>query len=261
MVAALPYLRVDAADQQQHAAVLKQCVNTVVQEYIQTMLDSVDAVVKEEEEDPLEDAGSLKEAMDRLPILARLQYRDVAAFLQNMFDTALGMFEQITNTPPQQLESQWEQVQIVQGKLTWLVQITAAIINLSQSGQESQKSQNELLYDGSLCRSVFKLVELLNHWLKCEGRADVKLEQAVLLFFTNFKKQYLNEGVLVSSGRRKSAAITTVPGGSPVHPMLSYALSGSGNKSSEDMDSKTENTTIFEAIRSDLDANAYVASL
>ena len=45
MVAALPYLRMDATDQQRHAQVLKQCVNNVVQAYIQIMLGSVEAVV------------------------------------------------------------------------------------------------------------------------------------------------------------------------------------------------------------------------
>ena len=69
MVAALPYLRADATDCQRQAQTLRNCVLQVVESYIKTMLDSVDIVVRSEGgvDDPLEDEGSLKEQMDRLP--------------------------------------------------------------------------------------------------------------------------------------------------------------------------------------------------
>ena len=42
----------------------------------QTMLDSVDVVVQSDGmvDDPLDDEGSLKEAMDRFPVIARVSY-------------------------------------------------------------------------------------------------------------------------------------------------------------------------------------------
>ena len=45
LVAALPYLRADSMDSQRQSQTLRQCVLQVVESYIKTMLDSVDAVV------------------------------------------------------------------------------------------------------------------------------------------------------------------------------------------------------------------------
>ena len=50
----------------------------VVESYIKTMLDSVDVVVSSNGsvEDPLDDEGSLKEQMERLPVISRLKIFD-----------------------------------------------------------------------------------------------------------------------------------------------------------------------------------------
>ena len=107
MVAALPYLRADATDSQRQAQTLRQCVLSVVESYIKTMLDSVDVVVAADGgvDDPLEDEGSLKEQMDRLPVLARLQYEDVAQYLLSLFEQALGQYDQLINSPSMQSPS------------------------------------------------------------------------------------------------------------------------------------------------------------
>ena len=53
----------------------------VTQAYINTVLESVDVCCRDEDEDPLDDEGSLKEQMDRLPVIARLQYETIAQLL------------------------------------------------------------------------------------------------------------------------------------------------------------------------------------
>jgi exportin-7 len=74
MVAALPYLR--SQDSTGQADMLRNCVQQIVEAYTQTMLDSVDVVVQSDGmvDDPLDDEGSLKEAMDRFPVIARVSY-------------------------------------------------------------------------------------------------------------------------------------------------------------------------------------------
>ena len=57
LVAALPYLRTDGTETQRQAQILRQCVLSVCESYIKTMLDSVDIVVASDGgvDDPLDD--------------------------------------------------------------------------------------------------------------------------------------------------------------------------------------------------------------
>ena len=86
---------------------MRQCVLSVVESYIKTMLDSVDVVVASDGsvDDPLDDEGSLKEQMDRLPVIARLQYEDVAQYLLSLFEQALSQYDQLINLPSMQSPS------------------------------------------------------------------------------------------------------------------------------------------------------------
>lgn len=224
LVAALPYLRADAADSQRQAQTLKNCVLQVVQSYIKTMLDSVEAVVVNGAEDPLEDEGSLREQMDRLPGIARLQYDTVAQFLLTSFESILAMYEQGIKLPrTSQVE---QQLEICEGRLAWLTYMVAAVID-SQSTSDTKRGQTDLVWDGRLSRCVYQLIQLIDFRLNNtngKGKCDEKLEVAILNFFKSFKKVYLLENM--SSLTAPSSVY--VPGGSPAHPLLSLALAYGG---------------------------------
>jgi exportin-7 len=165
MVAALPYLRADAVDSQRQAQTLRSCVLEVVERYIKTMIDSVDIVVESDGavEDPLDDEGSLKEQMDRLPVIARLQYDVVAQYLLAMFEQTLSAYEVYVKTaynsaPTQQLT---KQLLIQEGRMTWLTYMVASVIG-AQSTPDPRKGQGDLLWDGHLSRCVFQLVQLVD---------------------------------------------------------------------------------------------------
>lgn len=232
LVAALPYLRADAAESQRQAQTLRQCVLKVVQSYIQTMLDSVDLVIASDGsiDDPLEDEGSLREQMDRLPVIARLQYETVAQYLLTVFEQTFAHYEQgiKMQATPQVLR----QLQVCEGRMTWLTYMTAAVID-SQSTSDTRRGQNEMVWDGRLSRCVFQLIQLIDFRLNNsngQAKCDTKLEVAILNFFKSFKKVYLIENMNSSS-----ASSLVVPGGSPAHPLLSLALSY--NARGEDKDS------------------------
>lgn len=236
LVAALPYLRADANDTQRQAQTLRTCVLQVVESYIKTMLDSVEVVVRSDGaiEDPLEDEGSLKEQMERLPVIARLQYDTVAQFLLQMFEQSLTLYEQcigISNNP--QLS---QQIEILEGRMTWLTYMVAAVID-SQSSSDSRRGQSELVSDGRLSRFIFQLIQIVDFRLNNSGgqaKCDEKLEIALLNFFKSFKKVYLHDGV----GMPAPVTNLVVPGGMPAHPLLSLALSGySGAARAEEKDS------------------------
>ena len=228
LVAALPYLRSDVTDSQRQSQTLRQCVLQVVEAYIKTMLDSVDIVVASDGgiDDPLDDEGSLKEQMERLPVIARLQYETVAQYLLSMFEQALTLYEQgismVTNTPQLQ-----QQLLILEGRMTWLVYMVASVID-AQANTDPRKGQSELLWDGRLSRCVFQLIQMLDFRLNKtagQGKCQPKLEIALLNYFRSFKKVYLHN----NTSNTSSMGVCTVPGGSPAHPLLSLALSYAGS--------------------------------
>ena len=261
LVAALPYLRNDnVSDTQGHSQMLKQCVTTVVQNYIQTMLNSVEHVIAMDGgvDDPLEDEGSLREAMDRLPGIAKLQYESIALYLRNNFERLISDFEQAMNMTPDQARQQEKAVAVMEGQLTWLVQITSAVIGVQGGSDSSKKNSTELGWDGQLCRCIFTLIELLDRRVaQSKIRADSKLEVAILAFFKNFKKVYMNDMVVSQAGAGggyRLSGTASVPGGSPAHPLLSLALSGSRSSVNEDNEEK-DSVTIFEAMGRGIDIN------
>ena len=267
MVAALPYLRNDDRTPSNgiQAQTLKACVNTVVQAYIKTMLDSVQVVVAEQGavDDPLDDEGSLHEALDRLPGIARLQYDTISQYLSATFNEMLSHYEAIVRMSAQERGATSQQVQVVIGKLTWLVHIVAAILGTVVVG-DPVKSMNELLADGALCRCVFQLLDLSSKHLSAHGAesGDTKLESALLQFLKAFKKSYMNDYVASSTQSAPASTIVSpVPGGTPAHPLLKIALSSSGLGSNNDQEEKDPSeTTIFDAIGQGVDI-AFIMSV
>jgi exportin-7 len=236
LVAALPYLRADAAESQRQAQTLRSCVLRVTQSYIQTMLDSAQVVVEGDGsvDDPLDDEGSLREQMDRLPGIARLQFESVAQFLLSAFEQTLSLYEPLlsqTMLATSVTGVQKQQIAVCELRLSWLVHMVSACVD-SQGTSETRRAQSEMVWDGRLSRLVFQLVTLLDARMvqsQGRGRCDIKLETAILVFFKSFKKVYLLESSV-------SAAVA-IPGGSPAHPLLSLALSSyrSEEKDSSDV--------------------------
>jgi exportin-7 len=240
LVAALPYLRSDANDSQRQAQTLRQCVLQVVESYIKSMLDSVEIVLTSDGgiEDPLDDEGSLKEQMDRLPVIARLQYDTVAQYLITLFEQVLGHYQEGLLLPPSPTVTL--QIRALEGRMTWLTYMVGAIIG-AQTAADPRKNQGELLWDGRLSRCVFQLVQTIDYRLNSsvgKSKCDDKLEIAILAYFRSFKKSYMLDTVNAPAG------MGVVPGGSPAHPLLSLALSyspgvggGDGKDGSADVNS------------------------
>lgn len=289
LVAALPYLRADVPDSQKQANILKQINLTVVQNYIKTMLDSVEVVINSDGdvEDPLDDEGSLKEQMERLPVIARLQYDIIAQYLVSSFEQALAFYHQcmvviyknasvntaiLSNLPTNpgilsnisNLNSAQivNQIQILEGRMTWLVYMIAAVIDNNTSSTVSpasdlRKNQNELMWDGRLSRCVFQLITILEYKTQHPGlnpmhhnvhqqiQHNDKLEISILNFFRAFKKMYLLDSMVTSSSSSTMAVNRLiVPGGSPAHPLLSLVLSDS----SRVVEKESEIANIYDAM-------------
>eukprot|EP00934_Nitzschia_sp_Nitz4_P008361 Nitzschia sp. Nitz4//scaffold85_size83877//26190//29710//NITZ4_005223-RA/size83877-augustus-gene-0.148-mRNA-1//1//CDS//3329559119//8351//frame0 len=199
LVAAVPYVRPDTGAQG-HVQHLEKQVLTVLETYIESMLGSVEAVLRSDGalENPLDDDGSLKEQMDRLPVICRFQYSSVAQMILNKFDPLLARYQEMigrmgsnpTSSAPSDIQ---EQMAIMEGQLTWLTYMVGAIVG-GHSWSSAHMGEGEETIDASLSRRALQLSQYLDYRLTSSngvGRADPQLEMALLYYFQNFRRVYM----------------------------------------------------------------------
>mmetsp|Transcript_8389 Transcript_8389/g.12050 ORF Transcript_8389/g.12050 Transcript_8389/m.12050 type:complete len:1106 (+) Transcript_8389:82-3399(+) len=199
LVAAVPYVRPDSGAKG-HVQALENHVLNVIECYIDSMLGSVETVLRSEGalEDPLEDDGSLMEQMDRLPTICRFQYNSVATIILAKFDPLMEKYRELmshlmtssTESAPQNVA---QQVNVLEGQLTWLTYICGAIVG-GHSWSSSRIGNGEETLDASLSKRVLQLAQGMDFRLTNSngvGKADVKLEMAMLYYFQNFRRVYM----------------------------------------------------------------------
>ena len=194
MISSVPYLKGETP------SMLDAYVPRITETFITSRLDSVTAVARgEAEEDPLDDEERLQDQLESLPHLCRFKYDTTVAFLVRMLDPAIAEFNQCTNMP---LGSHPGNLEIVEGRLTWLVYIVGAVIRgrLSCSSAEPQET-----LDGDLAFRVFQLIQVMDmgfHATRCE-----RVEAAARLGGAQFLWK-LPEGVRQESRRCTAARCT-----------------------------------------------------
>jgi exportin-7 len=199
LVAAVPYVRPEtgASGHVQH---LEKQVLLVVKTYIDSMLGSVEAVLRSDGalENPLDDDGSLKEQMDRLPVICRFQYAPVAQMILAKFDPLLAQYRDLmarvgtnpTSSAPNDVQ---QSVAIIEGQLTWLTYMVGAIVG-GHSWSSTHMGEGEETIDAGLSRRTLQLAQGMDYRLTSSngaGRADPQLEQAMLFYFQNFRRVYM----------------------------------------------------------------------
>ncbi|CAM9433954.1 unnamed protein product [Ascophyllum nodosum] len=221
LVAAVPYVRPDVGSKS-HTETLQDCVVRVVQAYITSMVGSVDVVARDQSlDDPLDDEGSLKEQLERLPVICRFQYTAVAEYVLNIIDPVLANYQSAVGVyPPQANGSAHGQQAVLEGKLTWLVYMIGAMVG-GYSWSDASASDGEETIDASLARRVFQLAQGLDARLARSGgrlKCESRLEIALLYFFQVFRRMYMWE----QHGMSAAAALTGIMMGSGI-PKQDYA--------------------------------------
>ena len=199
LVAAVPYVRPDTGARG-HVQSLEKQVLLVSETYIESMLASVETVLRSEGalEDPLDDDGSLKEQLDRLPVICRFQYGPVANLILQKFDPLMNQYRELlsrmgtnsTETAPQDVQ---QRIAIIEGQLTWLAYIVGTIVG-GHSWSSAHMGEGEETIDAGLSRRALQLAQMVDYRLTTSngiGRADPKLELALLYYFQNFRRVYM----------------------------------------------------------------------
>jgi exportin-7 len=199
LVAAVPYVRPETGARG-HVQLLEKQVLLVAETYIESMLASVETVLRSEGalDDPLDDDGSLKEQLDRLPVICRFQYGPVANLILQKFDPLLNQYRELlalmgtnsTDSAPQDVQ---QRMAIIEGQLTWLSYIVGTIVG-GHSWSSAHMGEGEETIDASLSRRALQLAQVVDYRLTSSngvGRADPKLELALLYYFQNFRRVYM----------------------------------------------------------------------
>lgn len=76
-----------------------------------------------------------------MAVIARLQYEDVAQYLLTVFEQQLTMYDQLINAPSSSNGQHQLQVLAIEGRLSWLTHMVAAVIGASQAAPDPRKGQ------------------------------------------------------------------------------------------------------------------------
>jgi exportin-7 len=199
LVAAVPYVRPETGAAG-HVQNLEKQVLLVTETYIESMLGSVEIVLRSDGalDNPLEDDGSLKEQLDRLPVICRFQYAAVANMILAKFDPLLASYRDLmaplgnnpTTSAPPDIQ---QRMAIIEGQLTWLTYMVGAIVG-GHSWSSAHMGDGEETIDASLSRRALQLAQGMDYRLTSSNgvaRADPMLEQALLFYFQNFRRVYM----------------------------------------------------------------------
>lgn len=202
MVAAVPYVRNDQGAQN-HKQRLETAVRAVVQTYVSSMVEGVPRVLAPDSciENPLEDAVLIREQMERLPILVRFQYNELGNYILGIFEPLVASYQSAMTLADNQLQANsmvaqdlQAQIDVIEGKLTWLVHMCAALVGAFQWSEATRDGEETM--DANISRQVLQLCRGIDYRLNNTngaGRPDYKLELAILGFLEAFRKVYIWE--------------------------------------------------------------------
>ncbi|KAL4714799.1 hypothetical protein ACJJTC_002658 [Scirpophaga incertulas] len=179
MVASVPYVKATEPH------LLETYAPGVTAAYIGSRLESVQCVVREGLEDPLDDTGTVQQQLEQLSVIGRCEYAKTCQLLVAHFDRAAAAYS---------VETRPQEIAILNGQLAWLVYIIGAAIG----GRASVNTcdENDTM-DGELVCRVLQLMDLTDSRLST-GSCE-KLELAMMSFFDHFRKIYVGEQVQKNS--------------------------------------------------------------
>lgn len=92
-----------------------------------------------------------------------------------------------------------QQLQAMEGQLTWLVHIVGSIIKGRQTSSTSAEPHEGI--DGELAARIFQLIQVTDtgsHAQRYSESSKQRLDLAILLFFQNFRKVYVGDQAMQS---------------------------------------------------------------
>ncbi|XP_046851290.1 exportin-7-like isoform X2 [Xenia sp. Carnegie-2017] len=179
MVSSTPYIK----STEPH--LLETYTPEISKAFITSRVDSVQVVLQDRLEDPLDDVGTITQQLEQISTIGRFEYPKTCTVLISTFDQNAQSFEKATQPGSTSTSS----LPLYEGRLTWLVYIIGAVIGGRGSTHTTFEEYDGL--DGELVCRVLQLMTLTDTKLS-QGGCE-KLEMAYLSFFDQFRKIYVGD--------------------------------------------------------------------
>lgn len=178
MVASVPYVK----SAEPH--LLGNYTPEVTKAYVESRLDAVPVIVRDNIDDPLDDLCMVQQQLEQLSIIERCEYDKTCQLLVQHFDQKAREYENLLQTP----NANPMDVSIHELQLTWLVYIIGSAI----VGRMSLNTNDDHdTMDAELVIRVFQLMRLTDARLPQAGCE--KLELAILSFLEQVRKMHISE--------------------------------------------------------------------
>lgn len=204
MVASVPYIKAPEPH------LLDVYTPEITKVFITSRLELVNAVVRDNIEDPFDDLGNVYQQLEQISIIGRCEYQKTCETLVELFDEAAQQYQALTKssvtvpTSAANSSTTSSNIELIvkEGQLTWLVYIIGAVIGGRISYSYGGNSEEHDMYDGELVVRVLQLMNFINNRLEqTNGHSSCceKLDLAVLNFFEQFRKIFIGDQVQKSS--------------------------------------------------------------
>ncbi|EEC75737.1 hypothetical protein OsI_12616 [Oryza sativa Indica Group] len=148
-------------------------------------------------DDTLDNVDVLQEQLESLPYLCRFQYQNSSIYIINIMEPLLQAYMERSRLPA---PGDANELSVIEGQLTWLVHIIAAILKIRQTIGCSQESQE--LIDAELAARVLQLINVTDtgvHAQRYQVLSKQRLDRAILIFVQNFRRSYVGDQAMHSS--------------------------------------------------------------
>nr|XP_039251152.1 exportin-7-like [Styela clava] len=184
MAASVPYVKA----QEPHS--LDTYTPEITKAFIDSRLESVAVILRDDLEDPLNDIDIIRQQLDQISTIARCEYEKTCEHLVRVFDESASGLQKLL-----QANADDQQLALPQGQLTWIVYLIGAVIG----GRVSFASNDDHdAMDGELVLRVLQLMEITDTRLT-SGHGFANIELALLSFFEQYRKIYVGDQVQKTS--------------------------------------------------------------
>nr|CAB3267798.1 exportin-7-A-like [Phallusia mammillata] len=184
MAASVPYIKAPEPHR------LENFMPEVLKAYVESRLESVEVILRDGLENPLDDMSFIKQQLEQISTIARCEYSNTCQLLVQTFDESASNLEELLRS-----SSDGQRLLLPLGKLTWIIHLVGAVIG----GRVSFAATDEHdAMDGELVIRVLQLMAITDRRLP-EGNGNSTIELAFLSFFEQFRKIYVGDQVQKSS--------------------------------------------------------------
>jgi len=183
LAGSVPYVK----SQEPHQ--LETYMPEVLKAFMESRMESVQIALRDGSE-VFEDLNFIQQQLEQISTIARCEYPASCQLLVLTFDESINNLRGLL-----QKDSTKQQLQLIFGKLTWIVYLIGAVIGgrVSFAATEDHDAM-----DGELVIRVLQLMNVTDERLS-SGKGESSIDLALLYFFEQFRKIYIGDQIHKSS--------------------------------------------------------------